>query len=250
MGSKEIKEEDSIRNKRRTIEYEVRKIADIFFNMYVTSIFPLMYLFFCDELCTRFHSLRTRWRNEVARIIEAGPGISNQKMESERLAHAKLCDLINDVQKAFGSRLTTYLLFVFLDHLARFYFLTYVKPAFLATHPGLQSSFVKDLEPFLFLAHTWTGTYLIAYMSDFLTESSKSVLTDLRNIPLWKLPKECSEQVSFFMTQVQCSNTEMTASGLFVVDKTLLSSIVMSLATYIIVLIQLSPDLGRVFIEN
>ncbi|XP_050054232.1 uncharacterized protein LOC114119935 isoform X2 [Aphis gossypii] len=216
---------------------------------YMTSIFPLLYLLFCDEMCIRFRSLRTRWRMEVAKVLASMPRTTCQVLESERLAHAQLCDLVEEVRVAFGPRLTTYLLFVFLEHLARFYFDTYVMPTYRYKHSALENKGVSMLESLMFLGHAWIGTYLVAYLSDTLTESSKEIITDLRNIPIWKLPQDCSEQVTFFMSQVQNSQTVITASGLFTVNKTILSSIIISLATYIIVLIQLAPDLGRVFIE-
>uniref|UniRef100_A0A2S2NBQ0 Uncharacterized protein n=1 Tax=Schizaphis graminum TaxID=13262 RepID=A0A2S2NBQ0_SCHGA len=215
----------------------------------MSSIFPLLYLLFCDEMCIRFRSLRTRWRMEVAKVLASTPRTTCQVLESERLAHAQLCDLVEEVRVAFGPRLTTYLLFVFLEHLARFYFDTYVMPTYRSKHSALENKGVSMLESLMFLGHAWIGTYLVAYLSDTLTESSKEIITDLRNIPIWKLPQDCSEQVTFFMSQVQNSQTVITASGLFTVNKTILSSIIISLATYIIVLIQLAPDLGRVFIE-
>ncbi|XP_060881151.1 uncharacterized protein LOC132952753 isoform X1 [Metopolophium dirhodum] len=192
---------------------------------YMSSIFPLLYLLFCDEMCIRFRSLRTRWRMEVAKVLASTPRITCQVMESERLAHAQLCDLVEEVRVAFGPRITTYLLFVFLEHLARFYFDTYVMPTYRYKHSALENKGVSMLESLMFLGHAWIGTYLVAYLSDTLTESSKEIITDLRNIPIWKLPQDCSEQVTFFMSQVQNSQTVITASGLFTVNKTILSSV-------------------------
>ncbi|XP_025208985.1 uncharacterized protein LOC112604248 [Melanaphis sacchari] len=216
---------------------------------YMSSIFPLLYLLFCDEMCIRFRSLRTRWRIEVAKVLASTPRTTCQVLESERLAHAQLCDLVEEMRVAFGPRLTTYLLFVFLEHLARFYFDTYVMPTYRFKYSALENKGVSMFDSLMFLGHAWIGTFLVAYLSDTLTESSKEIITDLRNIPIWKLPQDCSEQITFFMSQVQNSQTVITASGLFTVNKTILSSIIISLATYIIVLIQLAPDLGRIFIE-
>lgn len=144
----------------------------MYYTRYSTSIFPLFYLFFCDELCKRFQSLKTRWQAEIVQILTVERrAITCQVLESERLAHAKLCDIVDDIRSAFGPRITSYLFFVFIDHLARFYFIAYVKTAFDNAHPDPNSTITKDLDPYLFIAHTWAGTYLIAYMSDVLTES-------------------------------------------------------------------------------
>lgn len=137
----------------------------------MTSIFPLLYLLFCDEMCIRFRSLRTRWRMEVAKVLASMPRTTCQVLESERLAHAQLCDLVEEVRVAFGPRLTTYLLFVFLEHLARFYFDTYVMPTYRYKHSALENKGVSMLESLMFLGHAWIGTYLVAYLSDTLTES-------------------------------------------------------------------------------
>lgn len=136
----------------------------------MTSIFPLLYLLFCDEIYLRFRSLRTRWRVEVVKVLASTPRTTCQALESERLAHAQLCDLVEEIRVAFGPRLTTYLLFVFLEHLARFYFDTYVfihqsKKLMLANKVS------ESIMLFIFLAHSWIGTYLVAYLSDMLTES-------------------------------------------------------------------------------
>ncbi|XP_050432505.1 uncharacterized protein LOC126840663 [Adelges cooleyi] len=176
-----------------------------------------------------------------------GSPVSHQTLESERLAHSQLCDIVKDLSLAFGPQLVSYLFCVFLEHLARFYFMTY--------HPESMSSNldtannVKALQPLMFIVHSWIGVYLIAYLSDKVTESSKDIITSLRSIPIWKLPRCHSTQIMLFMTQVQCSNTEVTACGLFKVNKTILSSITMSLATYIIVVIQLSPNIKQIFIN-
>ncbi|XP_050535859.1 uncharacterized protein LOC126902525 [Daktulosphaira vitifoliae] len=213
----------------------------------VTLMFPIPYFFLCHELCVRFQSLKLRWQTKMAEIFKANiTDIVYQNMELERLAHAKLCDLVDNIRLAFGFQITTFLFFIFLEHLGRFYFHIYMLPAFVANHPYISESFLDILQPYMFLINTWICIYLIAYMSDLLTESSKSIISDLRNIPIWKLPHFCNEQVEIFLSQVKNSNTEITASGLFVINKTLLSSIVMSLATYIIVLIQLSQDIGKV----
>lgn len=137
----------------------------------MSSIFPLLYLLFCDEMCVRFRSLRTRWRMEVAKVLASTPRTTCQVLESERLAHAQLCDLVEEVRVAFGPRLTTYLLFVFLEHLARFYFDTYVMPTYRYKHSALENKGVSMLESLMFLGHAWIGTYLVAYLSDTLTES-------------------------------------------------------------------------------
>lgn len=138
---------------------------------YMSSIFPLLYLLFCDEMCMRFRSLRTRWRTEVTKVLASTPRATCQALESERLAHAQLCDLVEEIRVAFGPRLTTYLLFVFLEHLARFYFDTYVMPTYRNKHSDLEIKGVSPLESLMFLAHAWIGTYLVAYLSDTLTES-------------------------------------------------------------------------------
>lgn len=135
------------------------------------SIFPLLYLLFCDEMCLRFRSLRTRWRTEVAKVLASTPRTTCQALESERLAHAQLCDLVEEIRVAFGPRLITYLLFVFLEHLARFYFDTYVSPTHRVRHSSLENKGVSPLESVMFLTHAWIGTYLVAYLSDALTES-------------------------------------------------------------------------------
>lgn len=145
----------------------------------MSSIFPLLYLLFCDEMCLRFRSLRTRWRIEVAKVLATAPRTSCKALESERLAHAKLCDLVEDIRVAFGPRLTTYLLFVFLEHLARFYFDTYVMPTHRHKYSVLKNKGVSPLESLMFLAHAWTGTYLVAYLSDTLTESVSTNKTRL-----------------------------------------------------------------------
>jgi len=137
----------------------------------MSSIFPLLYLLFCDEMCIRFRSLRTRWRMEVAKVLASTPRTTCQVLESERLAHAQLCDLVEEVRVAFGPRITTYLLFVFLEHLARFYFDTYVMPTYRFKHSALKNKGVSTLESLMFLGHAWIGTYLVAYLSDMLTES-------------------------------------------------------------------------------
>lgn len=137
----------------------------------MTSVFPLLYLLFCDELYRRFQTLRTRWRVDVAKVLAKVPWITCQTLESERLAHAQLCDLVEEIRVAFGPRLTAYLLFVFLEHLARFYFDTYVMPTYRSKYSVLENKGVSSLESFVFLAHAWTGTYLVAYLSDSLTES-------------------------------------------------------------------------------
>lgn len=137
----------------------------------MSSIFPLLYLLFCDEMCLRFQSLRTRWRVEVAKVLASTPRTTCQALESERLAHAQLCDLVEEIRVAFGPRLTAYLLFVFLEHLARFYFDTYVMPTYRIKHSVLENKGVSQLESLMFLAHAWIGTYLVAYLSDSLTES-------------------------------------------------------------------------------
>ncbi|XP_050535855.1 uncharacterized protein LOC126902522 isoform X3 [Daktulosphaira vitifoliae] len=230
-----------------TFGLSIRDITESM-NRYSTSIFPLLYLFLCDEICKRFRSLQIRWQSEIVQIIEVDRrAITCQVLESERLAHAKLCDIVDDIRTTFGPRITTYLLFVFIDHLARFYFIAYVKTAFENSHPNVKSIITKDLDPYLFIAHTWTGTYLIAYMSDLLTESSKTIMSHLRSIPIWKLSKESVDQVVFFMYQVQNLKTEISACGLFTVNKSIFSTMTISLATYIIVIIQLSPDLNRIF---
>lgn len=143
----------------------------VFPRRYMSSIFPLLYLLFCDEMCLRFRSLRTRWRTEVAKVLASTPRASCKALESERLAHAQLCDLVEDIRVAFGPRLTAYLLFVFLEHLARFYFDTYVMPTQRHKYSVLKNMGVSPLESLMFLAHAWIGTYLVAYLSDALTET-------------------------------------------------------------------------------
>ncbi|XP_050535826.1 uncharacterized protein LOC126902507 [Daktulosphaira vitifoliae] len=228
----------------------IRNIGIVLVN-YITFKIPLMYLFCCDEVYSRFKSLERQWRIEVSQIIKSDSReVTFQKLESERLAHAMLCDIIDNIRMTFGYQIASHMLFIFLEHLLRFYFHAYVLPVFFANHPQISTTIMDGLEPYLFLVNTWTGIYLIAYMTDILTESSRSIVTDLRSIPLWKLPNNCSKQVDMFLTQVQNSNTEIMASGLFVVNRSLLSSVIMSLATYIIVIVQLSPDLNRVFIDS
>lgn len=123
-------------------------------------------------MCLRFQSLRTRWRIEVAKVLATSPSRTTcQALESERLAHAQLCDLVEEIRVTFGPRLTAYLLFVFLEHLARFYFDTYVMPTYRAKYSALENKGVSQLESLMFLGHAWIGTYLVAYLSDSLTES-------------------------------------------------------------------------------
>lgn len=103
-----------------------------------------------------------------------GSPVSHQTLESERLAHSQLCDIVKDLSLAFGPQLVSYLFCVFLEHLARFYFMTY--------HPESMSSNldtannVKALQPLMFIVHSWIGVYLIAYLSDKVTESVNAVL--------------------------------------------------------------------------
>jgi hypothetical protein len=155
----------------------------------MSSIFPLLYLLFCDEMCMRFRSLRTRWRTEVAKVLASTSRATCHALESERLAHAQLCDLVEEIRVAFGPRLTTYLLFVFLEHLARFYFDTYVMPTHRRKHSTLEILGVSQLESLMFLAHAWIGTYLVAYLSDALTES---VITMTNAPPPGKTPTPCT----------------------------------------------------------
>lgn len=158
----------------------------------MTSIFPLLYLLFCDEMCTRFRSLRTRWRTEVTKVLASTSRATCQALESERLAHAQLCDLVEEIRVAFGPRLTTYLLFVFLEHLARFYFDTYVMPTHRRKHSSMENLGVSQLESLMFLAHAWIGTYLVAYLSDALTES---VMNDNDNVTGNRYPAPCARSV-------------------------------------------------------
>ncbi|XP_050442822.1 uncharacterized protein LOC126846949 [Adelges cooleyi] len=165
-------------------------------------------------------------------------------MEAERVAHGRLCDLVGDVRTAFGPNLMVYLLFLFLEHLARFYSLAYLK---WANHSATGANGIEALEPLLFLAHAWTGMFLVANLAHKLTEISKEIMVDLRSISIQKLPQECVDQVSFFMCQIEHSNTEINVLDLFKVNKTMLTSIGLVLATYIIVLVQLSSNIKSIF---
>ncbi|XP_050535881.1 uncharacterized protein LOC126902540 [Daktulosphaira vitifoliae] len=171
-----------------------------------------------------------------------------KSIEFERLAHAHLCEIVEDLSTAFGPCLIIYFFFLFYDHLIRFFLYMYLIPYInvdeLSKNPG---HYFYEL--LIFFLYNWTGLYLIALLSDKLTLTSKKMLVYLRCVPVWKMPKNCVDQINFFTCQIQNSNTKITASKLFTVKNSIISSIFMALVTYIIALIQLSQDIKKSLIK-
>jgi len=52
-----------------------------------------------------------------------------------------------------------------------------VTPIHRAKHSALDNKGVSPLESLVFLVHAWIGTYLVAYLSDSLTESVTMPMT-------------------------------------------------------------------------
>ncbi|XP_050535854.1 uncharacterized protein LOC126902522 isoform X2 [Daktulosphaira vitifoliae] len=182
---------------------------------YMTTIFPLMYLVLCDELIFRFQDLEKRWRTIVYETLNNKTPFSTEKLETERLAHSFLCNILEEIRSIFGLRLATYVFFVFQEHLIRFYFSIYFKSYMIDDFSKNEKLFYSDI--LFFITHSWIGIFFITSFSEKLTLASKTIMSHLRSIPIWKLSKESVDQMTI------------------------------SLATYIIVIIQLSPDLNRIF---
>lgn len=135
-----------------------------------------MYLVLCDELICRFQELEIRWRIHVNEMLTNKTSFLCEKLETERLAHAFLCNILVEVRSIFGLRLATYVFFVFQDHLMRFYFSVYLRSNTL-DNPAEDENF-HHWDLLFFTVHSWIGVYLIASFSEKLTLAVSKFLSN------------------------------------------------------------------------
>ncbi|CAH0380855.1 unnamed protein product, partial [Bemisia tabaci] len=197
---------------------------------------PIPFLVLCQQLTRRFESLQSLLEAQLAGIVARDrlAGNPQNSIENVRLLHAELTGLAELFGSSFGLYLTNYFLFTFLKQLILFYKCLYVTKKF-------------KLIRILLFVQTWVGAFLHSSFSEALMASSSKIIEVLRSCPTTKLPTlHCQEQVLLFTTQLQTAKLTITASELFTVDRQLLTSMIMAVTTYIIVIIQLTPDINLI----
>ncbi|XP_033609255.1 uncharacterized protein LOC117282696 [Cryptotermes secundus] len=72
--------------------------------------------------------------------------------------------------------------------------------------------------------------------------SGNAMADDVAEVPLGSLTEECQQQVQMFLSQIMAKKLQVSASGLCIINKRLIISIVMGVTTFFIAIYQMSQE--------
>ncbi|XP_050535866.1 uncharacterized protein LOC126902533 [Daktulosphaira vitifoliae] len=188
--------------------------------------------FFLRQIGHRFSILNKFWKRLPGEIIRAPGHWSKDEIamliESCRLLHANLSDILKTFSYAYGPILVFFFLFVFIDMAYSMFIILYLNYTIPAIYILTQDSLFIIV---LLKQATWTFNRKI------------KIISFLRLCQIADLPEEIRIQLQFFMKQVSCyENNELAACGTFKYNLKLILSIAVALVKCFSTLIEMKSQ--------
>ncbi|XP_050535857.1 uncharacterized protein LOC126902523 [Daktulosphaira vitifoliae] len=189
--------------------------------------------FFLKQIGYRFSILNKFWKRLPGELIRAPGHWSKDEIamliESCRLLHANLSDILKTFSYAYGPILVFFLLFLFIDMAYSMFIILYLNRAMTAAI----LIFAQDSLIIIVLLKQATWTF----------NRKRKIISFLRLCQIADLPEEIRIQLQFFMKQVSCyDNNELAASGTFKYNLKLILSIAVALVKCFSIMIQMKSQ--------
>nr|CAD7414793.1 unnamed protein product [Timema poppensis] len=180
--------------------------------MFYTSAF----LFYCYSLKTRFEILNSHCRILVSQLLTTDvrcgyPVAEDVRLEKVRVMHGQLCGVIEKLNDAYGWRLLLFFMTIFLDFLHDVYVYGYIRQLW------------GSMQIIFFVINT-VALYVSTAVPASLEESAKLIML--------------------------ARPVHISAAGFCKVNKTLLLTIILTLATYLVMLGQFNPTIQKLINER
>ncbi|XP_025201821.1 uncharacterized protein LOC112599218 [Melanaphis sacchari] len=223
---------------------DMSTVPVLFFGMpYITDFVVIITVcFYLNNLSNRFQTLNDFWKCLPSGLISTHSEWTNSEIvmlvESIRLLHAKLSEILKIFNFSYGLLLLGFFVYSFIDFMYIFYLMIYHE---LATP---KVSFTQNIIKYLPL-HLFNVQLIVFLMSiivavSWIKEEKNKIISYLRSSRISNLPVDTKIQVKMFMNQINISEfDEISALGFFNINLNLVVSILVLLMTGLASLIQL-----------
>ncbi|XP_050535003.1 uncharacterized protein LOC126902022 [Daktulosphaira vitifoliae] len=210
-------------------------ITNFFFGIPRITDFVIVFsaCFFLRQIGHRFSILNKFWKQLPGELIRAPGHWSKDEIamliESCRLLHANLSDILKSFSYAYGPILVFFLLFLFIDMAYSMFIILYLNI------PMTPAIFV--------LAQNSLFIIVLLKQATWTFNLKRKIISFLRLCQIADLPEEIRIQLQFFMKQVSCyKNNELAASGTFKYNLKLILSIAVALVKCFSTMIQMKSQ--------
>ncbi|CAG7728738.1 unnamed protein product, partial [Allacma fusca] len=163
-------------------------------------------------------------------------------IEKLRILHGELSDLVYETSSIFGPHLIRDFAYSICSIIMFSYFLIFLTDE--QDRPGNFWFIYVVLDLFVL-----SRILMMCYFGDLIKYEASILLKLLQKVSALRLSPECSIQIQMFIKKLD-KKTVITASDYFTIDKRLLTSIIGSITTYFVILIQFKmTDLSQEFNE-
>nr|CAD7262293.1 unnamed protein product [Timema shepardi] len=210
-------------------------VIPVFTRMFYISAF----LFYCYSLKTRFEILNSHCKILVSQLlttdVRCGYPVSDDvRLEKVRTMHGQLCSIIEKLNDAYGWRLLLFFMTIFLDFLHDVYVYGYIKQLW----GSMQ---------IIFFVINMVALYVSTAVPAGLEESTLLLQRDMREASLSRIDSRSQFQAKLIML---ARPVHISAAGFCKVNKTLLLTIILTLATYLVMLGQFNPTIQKLINER
>ncbi|CAI6351908.1 unnamed protein product [Macrosiphum euphorbiae] len=223
---------------------DITTIPVLFFSMpYITDFVVIITVsFYLNNLNYRFQTLNDFWKCLPSGLIPTRGEWTQPEIvmlvESIRLLHAKLSEILKIFNLSYGLLLLGFFVCSFIDFIYIFYLMIYHELA------SPKVSFTQNIIKYLPL-HMFTFQIIVFMMSiivavSWIKEEKNRIISYLRLCRISKLPVDTKLQVKMFLNQITISDfDEITAFGFFNINLNLVIAILILLITGLASLIQM-----------
>ncbi|CAH1722102.1 unnamed protein product [Aphis gossypii] len=222
----------------------ISTVPVLFFSMpYITDFVVIITIcFYLNNLSYRFQTLNDFWKCLPTGLVPTHSEWTNSEIvmlvESIRLLHAKLSEILKIFNLSYGLLLLGFFVCSFVDFMYIFYLMIYHE----LTTPKI--SFTQNIVKYLPL-HVFNIQLIVFLVSiivavSWIKEERNKIISYLRSNRISNLPVDTKIQVKMFMNQINVSEfDEISAFGFFNINLNLVVSILVLLMTGLASLIQM-----------
>ncbi|CAI6360246.1 unnamed protein product [Macrosiphum euphorbiae] len=198
--------------------------------------------FFLYNLKVRFEVLNDFWKCLPEGLVAvSGKWTSSDVavlMESIRLLHAELCELLKLFSLGYGPVLLFFFVFSFINMLLHFFFMVCINLS--SSDSNYTENVLRNLIPYLLNVQIVIFLMSVIVAVSLINEKKRKIISYLRLYSISNLPEEIKRQVKMFMNQILILDSdEITAFGFFNINLNLVISILVLLITGLSTLIQM-----------
>ncbi|KAL4107688.1 hypothetical protein QTP88_017988 [Uroleucon formosanum] len=183
--------------------------------------------FFLYNLKVRFEALNDFWKCLPEGLVAVSGKWTNSDVavlvESLRLLHAELCELLRLFNLGYGPVLLFFFVFSYIHMVIHFFFMVCINLAL--TNSNSTENFLRNLIPHLLNAQLVIFMMSVIVTVSLINEKKRKIISYLRLYSISNLPEEIKQQVKMFMNQILVLDSdEITAFGFFNINLNLVIS--------------------------